>query len=440
MKSVLDGIKKDLSPEEQKLFLKRGFAGKLISQARNSGKTIASTLEAYYSRLAEYTELLQRLADQYEQRKKDTNSFDFDDLLVKWLELFVDYDEVKNRYQKQFHHVLVDEFQDTNIIQGRIIDLLAEKSKVCVVGDDAQSIYAFRFAEIDNIIRFPSRHPDCQVIRMEENYRSTPQIVDLINEVISINKDQFPKRLVSQIAGGEKPWVIKARDVYEEAAFVAQRIQELYHQGLRLNKMAVLYRSSYLSQDLELEIIRRQIPYRTCLLYTSKYGAEKVAQVITFGTMAARSAVRDVGRALDIKFSEVDRIAKLIPFEAKMTIERALAESKDLQAYYEKEEYRKLIDISRALEGLPRHASKHAAGVVISRKPLINYVPLQKMTKDGSVVTQFPMETLEKMGLLKMDFLGLKTLNVIGNTLQYINAVSYTHLDVYKRQSNTYFW
>ncbi|MFY9114303.1 MAG: DNA polymerase III subunit alpha [Dethiobacteria bacterium] len=162
----------------------------------------------------------------------------------------------------------------------------------------------------------------------------------------------------------------------------------------------------------------------------NKYGAEKVAQVITFGTMAARSAVRDVGRALDIKFSEVDRIAKLIPFEAKMTIERALAESKDLQAYYEKEEYRKLIDISRALEGLPRHASKHAAGVVISRKPLINYVPLQKMTKDGSVVTQFPMETLEKMGLLKMDFLGLKTLNVIGNTLQYINDRHGKEIDI----------
>ncbi len=320
LKSVLDGIKKDLSPEEQKLFLKRGFAGKLISQARNSGKTIASTLEAYYSRLAEYTELLQRLADQYEQRKKDTNSFDFDDLLVKWLELFVDYDEVKNRYQKQFHHVLVDEFQDTNIIQGRIIDLLAEKSKVCVVGDDAQSIYAFRFAEIDNIIRFPSRHPDCQVIRMEENYRSTPQIVDLINEVISINKDQFPKRLVSQIAGGEKPWVIKARDVYEEAAFVAQRIQELYHQGLRLNKMAVLYRSSYLSQDLELEIIRRQIPYRT-------YGGLKLMQ---------KAHIKDILAWMRILYNPHDesswrRIIPLYPGLGKATCNRMIDEILELK-------------------------------------------------------------------------------------------------------------
>lgn len=271
LKSVLEDVKKNLTPEEQKLFLKRGFAGKLISQARNSGKTIAVTVETYYRKLAEYTELLQRMADRYEQRKIDTNSFDFDDLLVKWLELFTTHDEAKKRYQEQFKHVLVDEFQDTNIIQGKLVDLLAQESNVCVVGDDAQSIYAFRFAEIDNIIKFPGRHPNCQLIRMEENYRSSPQIVELINEIISINKGQFPKKLVSQKTGGERPWVIKAWDVHEEAAFVAQRIQELYHEGLRLSGMAVLYRSSYLSQDLELEIIRRQIPYRT-------YGGLKLMQ------------------------------------------------------------------------------------------------------------------------------------------------------------------
>ena len=150
-----------------------------------------------------------------------------------------------------------------------------------------------------------------------------------------------------------------------------------------------------------------------------KYGQEKVAQIITFGTMAARAAVRDVGRVLAIPYADVDRIAKLIPVEPKMTIKKALDQSKDLQALYKEEQYRNLLDLSMAVEGMPRHASTHAAGVVIAEEPLINFVPLYK-TADSSVVTQFPMNTLEDLGLLKMDFLGLKTLSIIGEALENI--------------------
>jgi DNA polymerase III subunit alpha len=150
-----------------------------------------------------------------------------------------------------------------------------------------------------------------------------------------------------------------------------------------------------------------------------KYGQERVAQIITFGTMAARAAVRDVGRALAIPYVEVDRIAKLIPMEPKMTIARALEQSKELQAKYNEEPYRNLLDTSMAVEGMPRHASTHAAGVVISKDPLVNHVPLYK-TADSAVVTQFPMMTLEDLGLLKMDFLGLKTLSIIGEALNNI--------------------
>ena len=150
-----------------------------------------------------------------------------------------------------------------------------------------------------------------------------------------------------------------------------------------------------------------------------KYGQERVAQIITFGTMAARAAVRDVGRALAIPYVEVDKIAKLIPMEPKMTIARALKQSKELQTLYKEETYRHLLDTSMAVEGMPRHASTHAAGVVIAREPLVNYVPLYK-TADSAVVTQFPMGTLEDLGLLKMDFLGLKTLSIIGEALENI--------------------
>ncbi|MFO7953082.1 MAG: DNA polymerase III subunit alpha, partial [Bacillota bacterium] len=151
-----------------------------------------------------------------------------------------------------------------------------------------------------------------------------------------------------------------------------------------------------------------------------KYGQEQVAQIITFGTMAARAAVRDVGRALSIPYAEVDKIAKMIPMEPNMTIDRALEQSKELQNLYRQEDkYRQLIDTSRAVEGMPRHASTHAAGVVIAREPLVNYVPLYK-TSDNTVVTQFPMGTLEDLGLLKMDFLGLKTLTIIGEALKNV--------------------
>ncbi|MDZ4131813.1 MAG: DNA polymerase III subunit alpha, partial [Dethiobacteria bacterium] len=150
-----------------------------------------------------------------------------------------------------------------------------------------------------------------------------------------------------------------------------------------------------------------------------KYGQERVAQIITFGTMAARAAVRDVGRALAIPYAEVDKIAKLIPTELKMTIAKALEQSKELQSLYKEEHYRHLLDTSMAVEGMPRHASTHAAGVVIAKEPLVNHVPLYK-TSDSSVVTQFPMGMLEDLGLLKMDFLGLKTLSIIGEALENI--------------------
>jgi DNA polymerase-3 subunit alpha len=152
----------------------------------------------------------------------------------------------------------------------------------------------------------------------------------------------------------------------------------------------------------------------------NKYGAESVAQIITFGTMAAKAAVRDVGRVLNHPYSEVDRISKLIPLEINISISDALKKTPELKALYDKDEkVRQLIDLSMAVEGLPRHASTHAAGVVISSEPLVNYVPLQKSGEDG-MVTQFPMGTLEELGLLKMDFLGLRTLTIMGEAVRLI--------------------
>ncbi len=161
--------------------------------------------------------------------------------------------------------------------------------------------------------------------------------------------------------------------------------------------------------DVDFCYVRRQevIDY-----VISKYGANRVAQIVTFGTMAARGAIRDVGRTLSLPYGDVDLIAKQVPFELHMTLEKALKMSKTLSDMYNSDErYKKLIDTAKALEGMPRHASTHAAGVVVTKNEVSSYVPLS--TNDESIVTQFTMGTLEELGLLKMDFLGLRNLTVL---------------------------
>ena len=153
-----------------------------------------------------------------------------------------------------------------------------------------------------------------------------------------------------------------------------------------------------------------------------RYGEDHVAQIITFGTMAAKAVIRDVGRVLGYPYAEVDAVAKMIPFSLDMTLDKALSISPELRRQYEENpRTRRLVDTARALEGMPRHASTHAAGVLITRRPVTDYVPLQ--TNDDVVTTQFPMGTLEKLGLLKMDILGLRTLTVIRDTLDMMRQM-----------------
>lgn len=160
-----------------------------------------------------------------------------------------------------------------------------------------------------------------------------------------------------------------------------------------------------------------------------KYGSDHVAQIITFGTLKAKAAVRDVGRALDMKYADVDVVAKLIPFGLKMTIRDALAQSRDLRNLYDnREEVKRLLDTAIALEGLPRHASTHAAGVVITKNPVSDYVPLQ--LNDDVITTQYTMGALEELGILKMDFLGLRNLTVIQQTIRNVKQSQGIDLDM----------
>jgi DNA helicase-2/ATP-dependent DNA helicase PcrA len=198
----------------------------------------------------------------YKERKRDANSMDFDDLLVFWKVLLDDHPDVAESLKRQFRHILVDEYQDTNKLQADIIDTMASvRRNVMVVGDDAQSIYSFRGASFENILTFPLRFPDATIHKLETNYRSTRQILDLANASIAANRFQFRKELQAVRGDGPGPAVVGVDDVFEQATFIAQRILELRDEGVDLDEIAILYRSHYQSLELQMELTRRNIPY-----------------------------------------------------------------------------------------------------------------------------------------------------------------------------------
>ncbi len=261
LKQILSDM--SIDDEDRKLIMKRSLLGRIISQSRNSDMPVQDVMEEDYPYRLEYLDVVKNAAELYEKRKQESNAFDFDDLLLCWLDLFENNSQVAEQYRRRFKHILVDEFQDTNVIQARLIDLFAGSASICVVGDDAQSIYAFRYADIGNILSFPERYSLCQVVRMEQNYRSSPEIVELANCSIRHNRQQLHKELFSNNPSCAKPAVAKVFDARQEASFVLQSIWELQNNGVSLNEIAVLYRSSYLTPEVEFALSRKGISYKT---------------------------------------------------------------------------------------------------------------------------------------------------------------------------------
>jgi len=211
--------------------------------------------------------LLEQIKDvqaRYQKKKKATNSMDFDDLLEKTLSMLQEKEEIAAVYRRQFQFILVDEYQDTNKIQADLIDTLGcDHRNVMVVGDDAQSIYSWRGANFQNILEFPKRYPDAQVFKIEMNYRSVPEILEVANAVIAANEKQFRKNLApTRESHTVKPAVVALNDGSEQAQFVAQRILELRDEDVDLGDIAVLYRAHYHAIELQLELSRRGIPYQ----------------------------------------------------------------------------------------------------------------------------------------------------------------------------------
>ena len=243
-------------------FPKPDVLNEIFSLAANTHKSTQELLEGQFSYFLDFAEAISALAKSYTARKRASNAMDFDDLLALWLKLMQEYPDVREHYQRRFQFILVDEYQDTNKLQGNLIDLLAARHKnVMVVGDDAQSIYAWRGANFANILNFPKRYPGASVFKIEMNYRSTPEILGVANAAIAANVNQFPKALAPARKPGIKPALVACQDAGQQAAFIVQRTLELRDEGTSLNQVAVLYRSHFHALELQLELTRRQIPF-----------------------------------------------------------------------------------------------------------------------------------------------------------------------------------
>lgn len=236
--------------------------GDVFSMAANTGHTIARTLQENHPQFEDLALIMEDLRTRFIARKQAANVMDFDDLLGLWLRLLKEHEDIRDIYQRRFQFILVDEYQDTNELQGELIDLLAARHRnVMVVGDDAQSIYSWRGANFQNILEFPKRYAGARVYKIETNYRSTPEILDVANAAIATNTLQFTKELVSACKSGPKPVLAVCGDASEQAAFIAQRALQLRDEGINLNDMAVLYRSHFHAMELQFELTRRNIPF-----------------------------------------------------------------------------------------------------------------------------------------------------------------------------------
>jgi DNA helicase-2/ATP-dependent DNA helicase PcrA len=234
----------------------------ILSYARNASLPVERVIAEKHPAFAEIQDLIVQTCKRYAARKRELNLMDFDDLLAFWHEAICRSEEELELERRQWRYILVDEYQDTNLLQSEIVERIAgEAGNLMVVGDDSQSIYSFRGARFENILEFPKRHPSARVFKLEVNYRSTPEILTLANSSIRHNRRQFEKTLRAARPSGVLPEVVAAGDAGEQARFVAQQVLALHDEGLELREIAVLYRAHYQSMELQMELTRLRIPF-----------------------------------------------------------------------------------------------------------------------------------------------------------------------------------
>lgn len=246
----------------ERLLPRKNTLADIFSRAVNKSREVADLILDDYPHFADQLEAIRRLHEAYTRRKREHQLVDYDDLLVLLRRLLEEFPDLRARISENYRYVMVDEYQDTNLIQADILSLLTDRHRnIMVVGDDAQSIYAFRGANFRNIIDFPQRFPGTRIIGLEENYRSTQPILTLTNVIIARAREKFAKTLFTRRAGGSPPELVEAADENTQSCFVVERVRELLRSGIAPARIAVLFRAGFHAFDLEIELARAGIPY-----------------------------------------------------------------------------------------------------------------------------------------------------------------------------------
>ncbi|HSV43863.1 MAG TPA: ATP-dependent helicase, partial [Candidatus Bathyarchaeia archaeon] len=255
-----------------KHFPRKGTILDIISKSVNKCAEVESVIAEEYPQFLEWSGQIEQVKQAYQHAKRESALLDFDDLLIGLRNLLETHEDLRNKLSQRYQYIMVDEYQDTNKIQADIVRLLASMhDNVMVVGDDSQSIYSFRGAHFKNIIDFPRVFPGTTVITLEENYRSSQPILDLTNEVILCARERFEKSLFTRREGSRRPVYRDTLNENSQSKYIVQQIQQLQKQGVALGEMAVLFRSGWHSNDLEIELASWGIPF-------VKYGGYKFVE------------------------------------------------------------------------------------------------------------------------------------------------------------------
>jgi DNA helicase II / ATP-dependent DNA helicase PcrA len=261
---VIDHIKKGLSPaiEDLKGFPKAKTIAEVLSRASGTNRDLRDVLKKRYPHLENCAADIDRIGVLYEEHKKSHHLMDYDDLLLNTVKLLEEHESVREEVSNRWRYILVDEYQDTNRLQARIVRLISyTHDNVMVVGDDSQSIYSFRGADFTNIVEFPQIFPEARVIKLEENYRSTAPILAVTNSIIERAATGYRKRLFTRRMGGPLPLAVRTETEREQSRFVVQCVRELTDHRVALREIAVLFRAGFHSFDLEGELTRNSIPF-----------------------------------------------------------------------------------------------------------------------------------------------------------------------------------
>ena len=250
-----------VAPKERR-FPKKETLRYVYSRHVNTDLPVERILKEEFPRFAEFADDVVRVYADYTDRKASRNLVDYDDLLLFWLMMLDASPALAEQIAGMYDHLLVDEYQDTNLLQARILRAMCRThDNITVVGDDAQSIYSFRGANFRNILDFPKQFPGAAIVTLEQNYRSSQPVLDVTNTLISQARERFTKNLWTSREGGERPWLVNARDEQQQTRFVVDRVLELNEEGTPLREMAILFRAAYMSADLEIELTNRKIPF-----------------------------------------------------------------------------------------------------------------------------------------------------------------------------------